>query len=392
MQLPARILTPLAQALQQPTRAGRFPQAEWRRVLSQGWAYLYEIHDMLIEFDRRLYDVDLRGLAECVNLPLRFVSTRPRFLTAESTATLAMAVNDVAALCIFLEQCGFLIDPAPMVADLYTSIKVLTTMTTAEVELYSFTKLRHRHQITLRSVEQSDLIREFRKWRSTQGYRFELWTRGDQVTMLKVRGAKWRERPRIDITCAVCDLTYTKGDPESALSHRQEHMLVTRLLSPTPNRKMRERLDQGPYGERVDANAPLWMHRQVFERARRFKRDFGYDKIQWPSVHKRANIDPTWVGYLFASPDGTIDGACAFKQDEGEWALGWVWIRPERRRSGLLAARWPAFIADHGDFWIERPLSVAMQAFIERYATDGQRRMIAESIRVDSQIAVETTR
>jgi hypothetical protein len=120
------------------------------------------------------------------------------------------------------------------------------------------------------------------------------------------------------------------------------------------------------------------MHREMYERAVRFKRDFGYDFIQWPYVDKRSDIDSSWVGYLFAAQDGTIDGACGFQQQDDEWVLAWAWIRPERQRSGLLATRWSSFVAQFGDFWIEHPLSDAMQAFFTRHATPGQRIKIAE--------------
>jgi hypothetical protein len=70
--------------------------------------------------------------------------------------------------------------------------------------------------------------------------------------------------------------------------------------------------------------------------------------------------------------------ACAFyKDDVYEWVLQWVWIRPDRRRHGLLAARWPDFLAEFGDFWIEHLLSEAMLGFVARHASPGQLQLIA---------------
>lgn len=115
---------------------------------------------------------------------------------------------------------------------------------------------------------------------------------------------------------------------------------------------MKIRLKQVTDGERVDVNAPVWMHREVYGRALRFKRDFGYDFVQWPFVRKGSDIDPSWVGHSFATSEGVIDGACAFRYEDREWVLGWVWVRPERRRSAVLSERWPAFVEKYGDFWI----------------------------------------
>ena len=113
-------------------------------------------------------------------------------------------------------------------------------------------------------------------------------------------------------------MRYTQGDPESAQSHRKEHNRVTRLLSPRPSRRMRERVKQGSHGERVDDSAPTWMHHVMYERTVRIKREFGYDFVQCPFAAKREHIEPSWVGYLFATPDGAIDGVCGFKEQGGE--------------------------------------------------------------------------
>ena len=149
------------------------------------------------------------------------------------------------------------------------------------------------------------------------------------MTSLTIQGPRWRLPRHVQTQCAVCGTPYTKGDPESALNHRRSHTEVLRLLKPHPLESMRERVARGPHGERVDVGAPLWMHREVEKRALRFKRDFKYDFLQWPSVSTRARLNPNYVSYLFADADGAIDGACAFYRDEGDWRLNWAWIRPE---------------------------------------------------------------
>lgn len=348
--------------------------------MTKGWGYSSDVEDLLIELDRRLYGIDLRGFMETAGLPFRCVRDRPRFVGADWVAMPAMAATDIAALCIRLEECGFLTDATPMVTDLHPTVAALSTMTTSEAEIYSFEKLRHRTHVRLLAQERLDGIPVERSWRSSERYRFTCIERDGHVVQLSVRGAKWRAPRRIETRCQVCGMQYTKGDPESAVSHRREHARVTRLLSPRPSARMREHLRTSGNDERVDVSSPLWMHREIYERALRFKRDFGYDFVQWHTPTKRLHIEPSWNGYLFTTPDGAIDGACAFREVEGEWALAWVWTRPERRRQGLLAARWPGFVERYGDFWIEHPLSEAMQGFVVQHATEGQRQKIAERL------------
>ena len=381
MELPAKILTQLSQALQQPISVtGRFPGRPWGAVLRRGWAYRTDVEDILLALDKRLdaYSVDLESLAEHAGYPMRPVRSRPRFVTADWMSMDAMAVSDFAGFCIFLERCGFLTDATPMVNDLQAEIATHNYLTLAEGDIYGFAKLRHRCRIGLYAQESLTGEPSHHSWRSAQGYRFECTMRGDQVETLKIQGPKWRQQLRVETVCPVCGMHYTKGAPQSSANHRSEHQRVTRLLAPRPEPRMKIRLEQVTDGERVDVNAPVWMHREVYERALRFKREFGYDFVQWPFVKKTSDIDPSWVGYLFATSEGVIDGACAFRYEGSEWVLGWVWVRPERRRSAVLSERWPTFVEKYGDFWISHPLSEAMQGFVARHATPGQRRKIAE--------------
>jgi hypothetical protein len=377
MHLPGAQLTRIAQALREPLRSSYFPQPLWRTVLQRGWAYSSDIDDLLLALDGRLYrtGVNIEALAELAGYVMRPIASRPRFATAEYLVMRAMSAKDVAGFCIFLEHCGFSIDPKPMVESLFDQVASLPYMTLSEIEIYNFKKRRHRDRICLRASEHLSGAPGADEWRGTNGYRIESLRRGNQVAMLTVSGGKWRHLERVETTCPVCSMAYTKGDPESAVSHRREHARVTRLLTPRPNRRMRERFELGSDAELVSAGSPLWMQKEMYERAARFKREFGYDFMQWPDV---GHIDRSWHGYLFSDWDGVIDGACAFNRHDDEWVLGWVWVRPERRHQGLLLARWPDFLRKYGDFWIEHPLSDAMQAFVQAHASPGQRRKIAE--------------
>lgn len=326
--------------------------------------------------DGRVSNLDLQRLAEIADYPTRLVRDTPRFVTADYIAMPMMAAADVVGFCIFLEHLGLTVDPEPMVASMHDEIALLQRLTISQAEIYSYKAFRHKHRLTLHAEESLHEVPTQQDWRSQNGYRFQCLSRGGQATMLTIVGPKWRRPRRIEMVCHECGAQYTKGDPESALHHRTVHAEAMRLLRPQPSKRMREKLKPDCNAVRVDVNAHLWMHREVESRALRFKRDFGYDFMQWPSVSTRDRLDPRWVGFLFASPDGAIDGACAFMDDDEEWGLQWVWIRPERRRHGLLASSWPAFLAEFGDFWIEHPLSEGMHAFVARHASQGQLELI----------------
>ncbi|MEX5748764.1 C2H2-type zinc finger protein [Massilia sp. X63] len=376
MQLSSRLLTQLTVVLQRPARPGQFPSSLWSDIHAQGWAYMHQLEDLVEIMDYRMAQVRLQEFAQAAGCVIRPMRDRPRFKTSSWFSMDMIEAADVAGLCIFLETLGVSVDSQLMVDALYDQVAGKDRLTIAEGEIYCYSELRHKTELTLQSKESVDAEPVQKDWRGAAGHRFHALVRDGQVTSLTVKGPHWRQKNFVEIHCKVCGTRYTKGDPESTHNHRRRHAEVQRLLKPYPSESMRERAARGPRGERVDVNAPLWMHREVGKRALRFKRDFGYDFLQWPSVSTRARLNPNYVGYLFADADGAIDGACAFYCDKGEWRLDWAWIRPERRRHGLLAARWPHFLGEFGDFWIEHPISDDMRGFIDRHATSEQKRLI----------------
>lgn len=378
MQVPARLLTQIIAALRRIPPQGRFPDRLWDDIQGQGWAYLHQVEDLAQAMDDRTHGLRIGELAHLAGYRIQDLYKRPRFKNSSAFSSQMVEVTDVVGFCIFLEQLGFDIDPGSMVDGLYTEIATKGYLTRAQNDIYCYSTMRHKAKLTLQVTEPIDAPPVQQAWRGAGGYRYQCLMRGDQVTWLTITGPRWRAPRLIEMNCSVCGVRYTKGDPESALSHRATHAQALRLLKPRPSKPMRERLQHGTASELVDVNSPMWMHREVASRALRFKQDFGYDFRQWPSVTTRDRLDPRWVGFLFAEANGTIDGACGFFCDKGDWRLDWAWVRPDRRRHGLLAARWPQFLAKFGDFWIEHPLSDAMQSFLTKYATEGQLRRIRE--------------
>lgn len=168
--------------------------------------------------------------------------------------------------------------------------------------------------------------------------------------------------------------SYTKGDPERALSHRSEHARVMRYLVPRHLAVFRARIVSNPNPELVATESPIWMHREVRQRALQFKRDFQDDCCQWEGTVRAKNPNPQSHAYLFSDHtgqfgEGAIVGAYAFWRERNQWRLRWVWVCPNMRRIGVLARRWPLFLEKYGDFSIEIPLSDSMQKFIFKHGT-----------------------
>lgn len=380
MELPIQLLTQLADVLRQPSRPRPFPTKLWQRLVSQGWVIRHELEDLMLAMDGRLYAFPVDDLAQYLGFPSRDVCHKPRFPTSDVVLFSMWSTRDVAGFAITLEQLGFSVDPGPMVATFADQVAAAPLLTTAELDIHTYAAQKGRLCRELEADGGSEEIPNDSAWRSADGYRYRAVTRGGEVIALTVTGPKYRAPRRQEVTCAVCKQSYTQGDRESALAHRAEHARVVRLLHPRSSQRMRERLAQGrAAAERVDVHAPMWMHREVYDRAMRFKRDFGYDWPQWHEAKRREQIDPKWLGFVFVDDSGAIDGACSFAREEDGWTLCWVWIRPSRRRHGLLAARWPSFLAEFGHFWIEHPLSDSMTRFIARHGSPEQLRRIAET-------------
>lgn len=382
--LPVAILEELVSLLkeQRPPREQPAGLSERERELLRTDAiFMTDFEDLVLETEARgRYGLSrlIAALAEYFAIPIRYVYFKPRYANGESLSFQGLQATDAAALLCALEDVGFCVSPERLVAKLAKPLGRKEILTSSEFSLYFYEKQRHRQKVTLRS----DLDITQHTWREERfngvnGYRFKLTLVDGKPYRLEITGPKCRNiRPRQEITCDYCGMTYTKGSLESSLIHRREHAGLKRLLEPRPDSRFAKRLQRHPLPELVDTSSPFWMHQEVYERALRFKREFRYDFLQWNGCQSR-KATPTYQGYLFADhtgthPPGTIVGACAFALREGTWSLDWIWVVPSMRRKGVLSHRWKAFLDRYGDFDIEHPLSEAMEAFVRRHGIPQQ--------------------
>jgi hypothetical protein len=121
---------------------------------------------------------------------------------------------------------------------------------------------------------------------------------------------------------------------------------------------------------RVFSGSPKTQRRAVYRFAQYFRREFGYDFVQYGvdgDETDRSCVAYLW--HLWQCAEGEslpcIGAACFRERKEGGPALQWVWIHPFMRRQGLLANSWEMFEALHPNFAVEFPLSDAMLKFLE---------------------------
>lgn len=320
----------------------------------------------------------IEWLAEQAEIPARSLLYRPKHIGDDTCGFVGFQVTDAVGLLVYMEQLGLMVSAALLVDELFPKLEMRTLLTNAEHSILTYKLWTGRRLMVLRStakrVPGSETVETFR---SSTGYRYKLIRQDGQALSLEVRGPKHRELKQLSIECDYCGLSYLSNTPADTRAHRQIHRQAAQLLDPTPNTRFAKRLAQPHQPIIVDSNAPMWMQKEVYRRAIKFKREFRYDFVQWAGDDVRA-VKAGWHGHLFPTgADGTIAGACAFSNEHPgpggvEWTLAWVWIAPKYRRQGLLAAHWPGFLERYGNFFIEPPLSGAMHGFVRSHGTESQ--------------------
>ncbi len=337
-----------------------------------------DLEDMLEAFDSRLYGLDVWALADYLDVPRRFVYRKPRFLTAANSGSEAITSADTAGILIFLEQIGFEVESKILVEAVLPWLANKSTLTGCELDVLRYPTQNGRHYIQIR-CRSSGLGRlNDQSIRTAHGIRIRAILTDEQPYVLYIKGPRYKSRPPPQgYHCDYCGMDYMRGDPEDSLAHRSYHAQIKRVLDPWPKREFVEALATDPDAELVCARSPMWKHREMFARARQFKREMRFDFIQWGD-HNQRDTDPYVHGFLFADttgtlPHGTIVGACCFRRRDEHWSLSWIWIIPQMRRKGIVGQRWQRFIDRFGDFEIETPVSEAMQSFLVRRGTSAQR-------------------
>jgi hypothetical protein len=127
---------------------------------------------------------------------------------------------------------------------------------------------------------------------------------------------------------------------------------------------------------KVTRNSALKLRKKVEQFAIYFKREFDYPITEFDAKEKTE-----YTAYLLSASEergaNIWVGACCFRAESyshpiDRETLRWVWIHPYERRRGILFHVWAGLRANHGDFFIEPPLSQAMLNFVLKYNRDSQ--------------------
>jgi hypothetical protein len=380
--LPAEQIGAIYRALtgKQPEEPGGIGDRGMRAIAKEGWALNWLVEDLLLLTDRRFDDhrigIDLVAISSAVGYPQVQVCHRPLARARSASLYEAWSSWDAAGLFIFLEKLGFAVDPRPLVEALKPTIPRKGYIAGAALEVLWYEQGRAKSSVNIERQDPSPAGRpvkvEVHRLRAGYTLCANLDDNGDPV-LLTVTGPRHREERRpVQTTCAECGATWWKGDPESSFSHRREHKKRMALLDPQPSALMLAAISDGNDPEHVDRWSPEWKHKEMYARAVAFKREFRYDFVQWD----RNESDPTCHGFLFSLPDGRIVGACAFRMrsfegDLSAYGLQWIWIAPAHRRRGVLRERWANLRERFGDFYVEPPVSQAMQDFLASVGDEG---------------------
>lgn len=345
------------------------------QIADDGWMFSYQLEDLCYETDTRLlqhrHGLDLDKLAEALGYRWASVFDRPHMRSINAMATDALSSTDAAAFLLDLARLGFAIDPDLLVDRLRPTIAKKRRVTGSELDIFWAPKLRGKTTLTLQS-DGDWRYGKIVRGKFPNGYRYEAWVDdGSEIYSLTVNGPKYRHRrDPVKTVCPDCGHTWWRGDPDSSAVHRKEHRKRMHVLAPKPLAALIEARATEPEPDLVTASSPPWKHYEMYQRARAFKREEGFDFVQWHSSD--SETDPHVHGFLLSDDSGAIHGTIAFRWREPEddpafWGLQWVWVCPMARKSGVLSSRWVGFRERFGDFYVEGPVSEAMQAFLVKH-------------------------
>lgn len=348
----------------------------FQKIAAHGWAFKSDLEDLLDCMDQRLNqpEFQLIEFSKLLGIHWENACYRPRLISRGVIQQKALRAQNVALFLIYLERLGFLTSPDELIKILLPEIKSKKRkiISDSELEIFWYQQTKHKTDpICLKvedcpdwSIEGKPVIT------STKYILIPHHNDLNDLVMIEIRAPRYRERRLIqDKTCSICGLQWQEGDPESSLLHKRQHEKRLLYLQPEPLPEMIKEIQRSLDYELVTKHSPLWKHREMYLRAKGFKREMQFDFFQWPKPSSDSTLKTTATGILFTETSGRIVGACSFIPiQEGSvllyWLLDWAWIAPTERRKGHLTARWSMFKKKFGKFMISSPVSEEMQSFL----------------------------
>lgn len=348
-----------------------------RKLRENGYITLTELSDKLSLDERRgggAIEYILRDLISALGIPTQTLCYRPEQIGDDPFFFEGLSEIGVADLLIQLEHLGLQVDPSSLVRKLAGRLGSSRILTESELSVIEY-EHRHLSKRLVLQVEGRTAETETQATGRTDSLsmHFTIESSDERAVRLEIQGPRYEAPLETEfVTCDECQSEYLQNDPAEERRHAKEHEERMSTLKPQPDARV---ISLMPVEERsllVDPDSPLWMHGEVLKRAQAFRREFGYDRVQWDGSDDNAG-PPEWRGHLFISDDGAIAGACGFyAEDQASWELHWIWLAPPYRRRGLLRAVWPALVNRYGEFDLEWPIQDAMLNFIATHGTPRQ--------------------
>ncbi|QVL21431.1 hypothetical protein KH389_12965 [Pseudomonas qingdaonensis] len=348
-----------------------------RKLAENGYISLTELADKLGMEERRggcAIEYILQDLISALDIPTLTLCYRPEQIGDEPFPFEGFSEIGVADLLIHLEHLGLQVDPSNLVRKLVGQLSSRRILTESELAVVEYEHRRSSRRIVLQVEGHSAAVEmEATTHADSQGMHFTVISSGDGPVRLEIQGSKYEaplETPIVE--CSICRLSYVQNDPADERRHSSIHQDRMSTINPQPDPRVIALMPVKDGSLLVGPDSPLWMHDEVLKRARAFRLEFGYDRVQWDGSADNP-ASPEWRGHLFVSDEGAIAGACGFYAEAASpRELHWIWLAPPYRRKGLLKAAWPSLTKTYGEFDLEWPIQDAMLEFIARHGTPRQ--------------------
>ena len=364
-------------ALREPALPSKFQQALKlsHSIVEKGWAFKADVEDLLYYLDNRFgFQIDVIEYSKMFQIHWEHVYFRPKLNSNSISEYDAIRAEEAALFLIILERIGFQVEATVLVDLLLSSLRKRNrkVLNNAELETFWYSKTRHKYgKIVLVTESGSTPLKQIDNFKTIGKYHIVVKGMEESAPQLiEILSPKFRKKPASKlVVCKLCGAEWYKGDPDSSARHRKEHKARMNYLDPKPLTQMVTEFESLENPELVIITSPAWKHKEMYERARAFRREFGYDFVQWQS--EKGDKDPNVIGFLLTNQSWAIVGACSFRRkvnnkNTWNWTLDWVWICPQERRKGHLASRWKMFRERFGTFNLTFPVSDEMKAFLTK--------------------------
>jgi hypothetical protein len=279
--LPPETLHALWQLIMREARPARDDKyAKNLETKAIDWRFMSysDIEDLLFAYGLRwpVHDVPLDLLGAYFEIEPGWSYFRPTRKGAGAVGFQALRLDDAVLFLILIERLGFPINAERLVSAVRAPIASARKLSRAELEAYSYLQQRGKWPplVLYSDIDSIDRGRSRELHRTISGYRAEALLDGSgSVVRIEIRAPRYRSpRPTVEIVCPQCATQYTRGDPDSGAEHRREHKARMRILDPSPSKRLLAERTAQDEPTLVQTHSPAWKHREIYERARAFKR------------------------------------------------------------------------------------------------------------------------